>query len=239
VCGNGVHRAFGRDLVDRTPTCVSVSSTGTAANATILAPVTMSADGNLVAFRSEATNLDPACAGNPMPLFVRNRASGTTTCVPDAANTQFGAFAFALSANGRVLAFHGAMPGCTGVDPIGGPLHILLRDLVTGATTCGTVNSSGTPGNGFSRAPALSADGRFLVFNSLSTNLAAPCVPSAFNEWHIFVRDTLAGTTRSVSVGNDGLPLPFPAPFVVDLSISADGRFVAFRWLGSAPRLAR
>src|SRR5262249_56465507 len=123
VCSNGVRHVFIRDLVDRTTTCVSVSSTGTAANGSILGPVTMSADGNLVGFRSEATNLDPACAGNPLPLFVRNRASGTTTCVPDAAKTQFGAFAFALSANGRVLAFTAQMPGFPGRQSRRGPPH--------------------------------------------------------------------------------------------------------------------
>src|SRR5262249_10741789 len=74
ACSNDVFHVFVLDTVSGTTTCVSVSSTGAPANGDS-GGGTISADGSLVAFRSRSTNLDPACAGNPDPLFVRNRAS--------------------------------------------------------------------------------------------------------------------------------------------------------------------
>ena len=54
-----------------------------------------------------------------------------------------------------------------------------------------SVASDGTEANGNSRAPVLSADGRFIAFLSQATNL----VPGDTNAVaDVFVRDTVAGT---------------------------------------------
>jgi hypothetical protein len=69
----------------------------------------------------------------------------------------------------------------------------------------------------------MSADGRFVAFSSFSSNL----VPGDTNARRdIFVRDTLTNTTTRVSVDSAGNQrnIHSSAP-----SISADGRFVAFR----------
>jgi Tol biopolymer transport system component len=83
-----------------------------------------------------------------------------------------------------------------------------------------------TEGSGVSNAPTMSADGRFVAFVSLATNLLAPgaAVPAG---QQIYVRDRQTGLTSLVSVDNFGVPNPgngvSSAP-----SISADGRYVAF-----------
>lgn len=88
--------------------------------------------------------------------------------------------------------------------------------LVTRAT-----GSPGAVANGTSAAPSLSADGRFVAFASVASNLGADANTSS----DVFVRDTQTGTTTLISratggaVGNDSSFAP---------SISADGRFVAF-----------
>src|SRR4029077_4694870 len=82
------------------------------------------------------------------------------------------------------------------------------------------------PGTGVSSAPSISADGRYVAFVSLATDLLAPgpAVPAG---QQIYVRDRQTGLTSLVSVDNNGVPNPGNGVSSVP-SISADGRFVAF-----------
>ena len=82
----------------------------------------------------------------------------------------------------------------------------------------------GADGNACSSLPAISADGRFVAFVSVASNLV-PATPTGSTD--VFVRDRQTGTTERVSVGPGGSPGQRRA---ADLgpSISADGRFVAF-----------
>jgi hypothetical protein len=88
-------------------------------------------------------------------------------------------------------------------------------------------NQFGTDsGNGNSGSPAVSADGRFVAFSSSATDLVTIQVTGG-RGGNVFVRDRQTGTTTLASVnrngtdgGNGGSELP---------SLSADGRFVAFR----------
>jgi pimeloyl-ACP methyl ester carboxylesterase len=68
---------------------------------------------------------------------------------------------------------------------------------------------------------AASADGRFVVFGSGASNLPG----DANGSGQAYVRDRQTGTTTLVSVNNGGVPAN-SAPF--GLTISADGRYVAF-----------
>src|SRR5262249_38542302 len=73
---------------------------------------------------------------------------------------------------------------------------------------------------------SFSADGRFVLFTSGSPDL----VPGHTNgRWDLFVRDLDLGTVERVNVADDGSEEPDGIDvFDWDLSISADGRFVAF-----------
>jgi len=72
-------------------------------------------------------------------------------------------------------------------------------------------------------APMVSADGRFVAFDSAATNLLGPGGDTnGVND--VFVRDRQTGTTERVSLGSDGQVGGASA----EPSISADGRFVAF-----------
>ena len=84
------------------------------------------------------------------------------------------------------------------------------------------------PGNGVSATPAISSDGRFIAFASLSTNLGA-----AGGNQQIYIHDRLTGANGTTSLiskdssataGNGNSSTP---------SISGDGRFVAFMSLAS------
>ncbi len=92
-----------------------------------------------------------------------------------------------------------------------------------GDTTLASVDSSGNQADNASEHSSISADGRFVAFESTATNLVTGDTNNASD---VFVRDLQSGTTERVSVdssekqGNNASYYP---------SISADGRFVAFK----------
>jgi Tol biopolymer transport system component len=89
-------------------------------------------------------------------------------------------------------------------------------------TTRISVDSSGVQGNGYSEAPAISSDGRFVAFHSHASNLVAGDNNGAGD---VFVHDRVTGETTRVSVDSSGLEGNGES---YDPSISSDGRFVAF-----------
>lgn len=89
--------------------------------------------------------------------------------------------------------------------------------LVVGSSTQGLV-----VGNGQSVEPALSGDGRYMVFASMSENLVAGHPAGSLQ---IYRKDLMEGTVKRVSASRNGTP---GAGDSSDASVSADGRFVAF-----------
>lgn len=86
-----------------------------------------------------------------------------------------------------------------------------------------SVSSSGSEGNGHNYWPQMSPDGRYVVFESTSSNL----VPWDTNEYSdVFIHDTDLGTTKRVSVSSQGVEANADCEYP---SVSADGRFVVFQ----------
>jgi Tol biopolymer transport system component len=130
-----------------------------------------------------------------------------------------------LSADGRYALFESIasdlVPGDTNQAA-----DIFVRDLVSNSTVLVSISADGGVGNGTSRSPAMTPDGRFVAFVSAANNL----VPDDTNGIpDVFVRDLQAGTTTLVSVGVQGRP---PSPDLGYSSespqITPDGRYVAF-----------
>jgi hypothetical protein len=93
-----------------------------------------------------------------------------------------------------------------------------------------SVATDGTQGNGQSEGSSVSADGRFVAFSSLATNLVAN---DANNSWDVFVRDRQTNTTTRVSVTTAGEERNGNSR---SAKISADGRYVVFQ--SGAPLVA-
>jgi len=93
-------------------------------------------------------------------------------------------------------------------------------------TTRVSVNSQGVQANSISHAPTISADGRYVAFNSIATNL----VPGDTGLLDVFVHDRVTGQTTRVSVDSAGVEGNDNS---IEPSISDDGRFVAFKTLAS------
>src|SRR5687768_9968236 len=76
----------------------------------------------------------------------------------------------AISANGLVAAFDSQATNLVGGDN-NGAVDLFVHDRTTMRTTVVSVSSKGRLGNGASLGPALSADGRFVAFESNASNL--------------------------------------------------------------------
>ncbi|MBK7642573.1 MAG: PD40 domain-containing protein [Planctomycetes bacterium] len=221
---NAVADIFLRDRRHATTERVSVGPGGTQANGVSVAP-TVSDDGRCVAFLSSASNLVVGDTNGTFDVFVRDRETGSTQRVNVSSFGAQGNGASnspAITRDGRYVAFTSAASNLVQGDT-NGHWDAFVRDRQMGTTVLVTVASDGTQGDGDSDQPALSDDGRFVAFTSLSANLVAG---DSNGYADVFVHDLVLGTTERVSLGQSGVEGDF---FSSDPDISGDGRFVAFR----------
>jgi Tol biopolymer transport system component len=137
-----------------------------------------------------------------------------------------GSYRPSLSADGRYCAFQSSAADLVPNDT-NGAADIFVKDLLTGAIVCASVSSNGVLGNAQSSDPRITPDGLHVVFTSRANNFS---VFDNNGTTDVYRHDLLTGQTVLVScsglglVGNDGSGVA---------SVSADGRFVAFRSLAS------
>ena len=219
--------------------------------------VSLSADGRWAAFQSSASNLVPgdtnhscgptgwgAGTTNCPDIFVRDLETGETTRVSEGADgtqgTQQSIFP-SISADGRFVVFqsyaNGLVPGDTD-----GRADVFVRDR--DADEDGVYDETG-PGEvavelisesygdlipsvaSVLFGASISADGRFVAF---AARLVGGTGPAGL---HLLVRDRQERTTEMITVDPVGDPLPVGGSlFFEGPAISADGRFVAFRYNG-------
>jgi hypothetical protein len=202
---------------------VSVDSVGAQANGDSDFP-DVSGDGNLVVFQSAASNLVAGDTNGQTDIFLRNMAAGTTTRVSvDSSGAEANNFSFQprISADGRFVVFESAASNLVAGDT-NGAWDVFVRDLTANVTTRVSVDSSGVQGNGMSGAPSISADGRFVLFESTASNLVPGDTNGASD---VFLHDTLTGVTSRVSVGDVGQQGNGDSRIA---TISPSGRLVAF-----------
>jgi len=206
---------------------VSRSATGTTAGGSRQPSV--SGDGRFVAYVSDATTIAGKDGNGRPDVFRYDRTSKQSVLIsaaPDGISTARGTSDDpSISADGNLVAFvsdagEGILREATGPGT-----QVYVRDVEAGRTerVSGTPGpGSGGPADGPSAAPAISADGRFVAFESAASNL----VPGdANNATDVFRRDREGGTTALVSVTPAGIPA---AGASGQASISTDGRVVAF-----------
>jgi Tol biopolymer transport system component len=214
--GNDV---FIKDLLTGTIVRASTASNGQQGDAPS-SNASLSDDGSLVAFQSQAANLvavDPNGAGDD--VFVKNLGTGEIERI--AAPDGNSAHNATLSGDGRFLAFE------TLDAARGGAANVVLVNLATGEEPK-IVAPTGDGSDPFLRAePVLSLDGRFLAFAS-----DVALTGDVNGETDIFVFDRLLETTALVSTNSAGSPVVAPedlfGPLSSSASISADGRYIAF-----------
>lgn len=223
-----------RDLQLGTTTLVSIDTTGTRGGNFSSSKQQITPDGRFVLFQSSASNLIVADNNGETDIFVRDLQAGTTMLVSaNAANTDSGNGSsfqsndLQITPDGRFVVFQSRANNLVTTDS-NGERDIFVRDLKAGTTTLVSTNATGTDsgnrGSG-SFSPRITPDGRFVVFDSLASDLVANDNNGSSGR-DIFVRDLQTATTTLVSVnttdtgsGND---------YSLNPQITPDGRFVVF-----------
>ncbi|GIK67454.1 MAG: hypothetical protein BroJett018_52480 [Chloroflexota bacterium] len=126
-----------------------------------------------------------------------------------------------ISANGRYVVYDSYASNLVSGDN-NGVYDIFVHDRETCQTTRVSVASDGTEANSSSGLPDISADGRYIVFESHGSNLVAG---DTGGHMDIFVHDRLTGTTTRASTAIGGSSANHDSR---NPSISSDGRLVAF-----------
>ena len=187
-------------------TRVSVSSGGVQGDRDTFA-AGISADGRYVLLNSQARNLVPGDTNYRWDVFVSDRAAGVTQRVsvstggaqakpgPDPWG---GSIAGGISANGRYIVFESDARNLVPRDT-NHASDVFLHDQGSGVTTRVSVSSNGRQANGPSGSPAISADGRYVAFQSLASNLVRGDTNRISD---VFVRDLATGKTSRVSVNS-------------------------------------
>ncbi|MGA9777271.1 MAG: hypothetical protein WBS33_03265 [Verrucomicrobiia bacterium] len=224
-----------RDCSNDVTTLVSVNLTGTGGGNGDSFAMGISSNGQYALLESSATDLVP---GDPNPAnntakdtFLRDVVNGTTTLVSVSTNGGFGngiSRAPVMTPDGRYVAFVSSASNLVAGDTNGIP-DIFVRDMQAGTTTLASPGamSTGTTSDSGSAAPAITPDGRYVLFYSTATNV----VPGVTSVGDIYVYDLTAATTYWVSSGaRSELQSVFGTSNGVCFSpkISADGTLVAY-----------
>ena len=194
----------------------------------------ISADGRYVTFYSYADNLVSGDTNGNGDVFVHDRQTGETALVSVSSDGTQGIYfstTSSISADGRYVAFESWSSNLVSGDMYGFK-DIFVHDRQTRQTTRVSVSSDGTEGNNNSWLPSISGDGRYVAFGSLASNFVADDTNGA---WDVFVHDRQTGETKRVSVSTDDTPgngnsgwEDEDAVFLRTLSLSSDGRYIAF-----------
>lgn len=231
---SGHQQVYLRDMVSGTTRLLSTLAAGSSGATGSSDNALITSNGLGVAFNSSAADasaIPDANAAND--VYFRDVSSGVTHLVSvnrwgtaagngDSFLPNFANYA-SYRIHGRYVGFTSSASDLVAGDNNNLP-DVFVRDLTNGVTTLVSMNRLGTgSGNADSYDPLVSADGRFVLFYSLSSDLVA----NDTNETgDVFVRDLVAGTTRMVSVNRFGTASANGYSF--HSGFSADGRYALF-----------
>jgi subtilisin family serine protease len=233
---NNVTDIFIHDTMTGTTELVSQSTAGTLANGASFDHV-ISADGQHVAFESQATNLVIGDTNGVMDVFVRDLTNNTTTRVSIHSNgTQATMLCVrpSISKDGRLVAFQTDSPNLVSNDTNGAadifvhdrdPSNDGVYDDPTDRST-GRVSltTSGGQSNGPSFAPWISANGRYVAFESNATNLVIGD-NNGDTDIYIFDRQATMNRLRRATLNEGGAEANGSS---FEPSLTASGRDVVF-----------
>jgi Tol biopolymer transport system component len=238
----GSEHVFRWDSLTGATSLVDVTPKGRAGNGVATSFPAVNADGSLVAFGSRAADLVPGAGGGNDAIYERRWPGGGAThpagtpgrpaplylpghepAVP-AGSAPIGddvSATPAVSSDGRWVAF--ASRATNLVAGIGNHVqNVFVTDTRTHRVQLVSASSAGQPANADSADPSISADGRWVVFDSFANNL----VPgSRGRSGEVYLHDMSDGTTVRVSVNLTGAEPDGQSGLA---RISSDGRYVAF-----------
>ncbi|GIK66102.1 MAG: hypothetical protein BroJett018_38960 [Chloroflexota bacterium] len=223
---NNLMDVFVHDRQTNSTTRVSVATGGAEAIGGRSVAPDFAANGRYVSFTSLASNLVMGDTNNTDDTFVHDLQTGSTTRVSVATGGVEVIIGYSqlssISADGRYVAFDSSASTLVTGDT-NDARDIFVHDRQNGTTTRVSVATGGDQADFYSNNPVISDNGRFVTFDSTSTNLV---VGDTNHQFDVFLRDMQTGTTSRVSLGTGGIEALGGASF--SRSISADGRYIAF-----------
>ena len=214
---------YAKDLPNGAARLVTVTRDGVKANGESASP-SLSADGRWVAFVSTATNLDPADRDALPDVYVKDLSTGTLTLASTSSGgrkADAGSEHPALSAGGSRVAFTSR---ARNLDPADDDevADVYVKDLSTGALVLASTSSAGRKADRDSISPALSGDGRMVVFATAASTLDPSDRPGVFD---VYAKDLGTGGVTLVSAEGGGIG---PHDESREPALSANGKVVAF-----------
>jgi len=176
----------------------------------------ISGDGRFVAFASDASNIVAGDTNLTMDVFVRDRQTASTARVSvDTGGTQGAMWSGdpSITIDGRFVAFASDADNLVSGDT-NLTMDAFVHDRLLGTTERVSVDTGGTQGAMWSGDPSISADGRFIAFESDAANLVTG---DSNGLTDVFVRGLGAassfeafcfgdGTGAACPCGNSGAP---------------------------------
>ena len=201
LCTNPLSSGFHlyrRDMLAGVTRLVDVDLNGIAAGVSPTTVPSFSADGSLVAFDSDGTNLVLNDRNEAIDVFVGNVTNPTVELVsvrnsalpsqtPDGLS---GISQQSVSTNGRYVAFVSEADDLVATGTMG-LRNVFVRDLFTGSNILASAATNGIGGSGISMEPAINGNGRFVAFSSFATNLGTQV---ASNYEQVYLCDLQLGT---------------------------------------------
>ncbi len=208
----------------------SVGTNGNPATGGNSSDVSLSQDGRYAVFTSAATNLVANDTNGVSDIFLQDRQAGTITRVSvNAAGQEANGNCSrpSISPDGRFVAFQSAATNLVAGDTNSAQdVFLFDRDAAPGSAqrlVLVSVSSGNAQGNAASGGAAVSADGRFVAFDSDATNLVAS---DSNADADVFLRDLQAGQTTRISVANGGVQAT--GGDSVNPAMSTDGNIIVF-----------
>ncbi len=234
---NGNGSIFLADTLSNTLTILNLNTNGALPNNSGFGPM-ISADGNVVAFNSSASDLvtnpvNDAYNYNVFAYNVTNRTMNLVSVNHSGGSDNGSSSLVGLSTDGRFVVFTSYSTNLTAVTITNNDYwqHLYVRDLLQGTTTMVDVTTNGLPGDSNAGTGSITSDGRFIAFTSASDWLVPGVsnVTGSFQDYQIYRRDMVAGSNVLVSA------TPFGGPTTNEFGvyysqplISSDGRYVVF-----------
>jgi Tol biopolymer transport system component len=226
---NGTSDIYRLDRLSRNILLISGRSDGPAGNGPSVAP-TISADGQIIAFASSASDLVPGDdSGSDVFLFcVPERRFVRIWAGSESASSANDPWPAALqpvvSGDGSAVAFVSEADGLVTGDA-NGCADVFVYDVAHGSLEIASIATDGKRGDSWSRFPDISADGRHVVFTSFARSLVPEDANAARD---VFLRDRTLSTTTCISTNPSGIPADGDSGEDVRPSLSNCGRYIAF-----------
>ena len=199
---NSDYDIFVHDRLTGETTRVSVDSEGNQANYGSSEVSSISANGRYVTFSAFSTNLVTDDSNGVTDVFVHDRETGDTTRVSINTEGIEGNNVSAMpsiSADGRYVTFYSYATNLV-PDDTNGYKDIFVHDRDTGETLRASLDSEGNEANNSSNRPAISADGSYVTFESLASNLVTEDTYSNYASMEIYAHGPLTAKAQEVSI---------------------------------------